>query len=280
MRYAEVIGDPIAQSKSPIIHRYWLEQLNLAGDYRRTLVPGAALARFFEERRMDPDWLGCNVTIPHKEQAAVLVDRIDPQSRAIGAVNCIVPDGGALVGYNTDVDGIEAALDSTDIRGKRAAVIGAGGAARAIVAYFAARGAGSVSVLVRNPDRAKPLQSLFPSDHMEFLPLDRADVAFENAAVIANASPLGMAGADRMPRVMLDAIANHAHGTTIFDMVTTPEKTEFLRVGEARGGCVVDGLTMLIGQARRAFELFFDVSAPKPDQRLRDLLTTDRCNSG
>ncbi len=280
MRYAEVIGDPIAQSKSPIIHQYWLEQLNLAGDYRRTLVSRAELARFFENRRQDRDWLGCNVTIPHKEQAALLVDRIDPHSKAIGAVNCIVPEGPALVGYNTDIDGIDAALGATEVLGKVAAVIGAGGAARAIVTYLADRGIAGLSILVRNPDRAKALQALVPHAHISVLPLDHADLAFGGAALIVNASPLGMMGAHSMPKEMLQALANHAGGTTIFDMVTTPSKTEFLAVGEARGARVLDGLTMLVGQARRAFELFFDVPAPPPHQRLRDLLTTDSCNSG
>ena len=280
MRYAEVIGDPIAQSKSPIIHGYWLEQLNLAGDYRRTLVPAAALARFLEERRNDPDWLGCNVTIPHKEQAALLVDRIDPDSKAIGAVNCVVPDGRALIGYNTDIDGIGAALDSTEIRGNRAAVIGAGGAARAVACYLASRGVASLSLLVRSPDRAKALQALVPNCDIHVLPLDQADLAFAGAAVIVNASPLGMIGADPMQKAMLEAVPDQAQGTTIFDMVTTPAKTQLLAVGEARGARVVDGLTMLIGQARRAFELFFDAPAPHPDQGLRDLLTTDRSNSG
>lgn len=279
MRYAEVIGDPIAQSKSPIIHQYWLEQLNLAGDYRRTYVSGPALARFLEERRSDPDWLGCNVTIPHKEQAALLVDRIEPHSKAIGAVNCIVPDGRALIGYNTDIDGIGAALDSTEMSGKRAAVIGAGGAARALVAYLAGRGIGSLSILVRNPDRARSLQTLVPNAEVYVLPLDEADLAFGSAAAIINASPLGMSGAHPMPKAILDALAKHAVGTAVFDMVTTPAKTEFLAVGEAQGASVIDGLTMLIGQARRAFELFFNVPAPPPDQRLRDLLTTDRSNS-
>ena len=280
MRYAEVIGDPIAQSKSPIIHEYWLEQLNLAGNYRRTLVPRAALTRFLEERRRDPNWLGCNVTIPHKERAAALIDRIDPHSQAIGAVNCIVPDGPMLIGYNTDIDGIGAALDSAEISGTRAVVIGAGGAARAIVAYLAGRGVRSLSLLVRNPERAKSLKALLPNEEMYILSLDRADEAFGDAAVIVNASPLGMTGADPMPISILDALADKAGGKTIFDMVTTPAKTEFLAVGEAQGGRAIDGLTMLVGQARRAFELFFDVPAPPEDQRLRDLLTTDRSNSG
>lgn len=279
MRYAEVIGDPIAQSKSPTIHKHWLDRLNLAGDYRRTYVPRGALAAFFDQRRGDPDWRGCNVTIPHKEEAAALVDRLDPGARAIGAVNCVVPEGGNLAGYNSDIDGVAAALEHAEIRGRNAAVIGAGGAARAVVAYLADRGVGRIAVIARDPHRPKGLQALLPNKELTILPFDRADAAFGGATVIVNASPLGMAGAEPMPRPLLDALADHAGGATVFDMVTTPAKTGFLATGEAAGGRPVDGVTMLIGQAARAFALFYGAPAPPADQRLRDLLATDRPDS-
>src|SRR5258708_20271081 len=91
VRYAEVIGDPIAQSKSPIIHKYWLERLKLAGDYRRTFVPKGSLADHLSARRDDPDSLGCNITIPHKENAPTLGNRLDPQTAAIRAQNFLLP---------------------------------------------------------------------------------------------------------------------------------------------------------------------------------------------
>src|SRR5207253_5298056 len=103
MIFAEVIGDPIAQSKSPVIHRYWLDRLGIEGDYVRTRVAADELAGFLARRRSDPEWRGCNVTIPHKETIIPLLDRLDPSAEAIGAVNCVVPEGGALVGYNTDI---------------------------------------------------------------------------------------------------------------------------------------------------------------------------------
>ena len=85
LRYAEVIGDPIAQSKSPLIHKFWLAQCKLEGDYRRTFVERGRLEEFLANRRLDPLWRGCNVTIPHKERAAALVDNLDKRARAIGA---------------------------------------------------------------------------------------------------------------------------------------------------------------------------------------------------
>lgn len=279
MRYAEVIGDPIRQSKSPIIHKYWLEQLNLAGDYQRTLVPRGTLAEFLDERRGDPDWLGCNVTIPHKEQAAALVDRLDASAEQVGAVNCIVPEGDALVGYNTDVDGVAVALGSTEIRGCKVALIGAGGAARAAVGYLVSRDIGELALLVRNPNRAEALRALAGDSRVSILPFERADEAFQGAVVIVNASPLGMAGAQRMAESLLNAVREYAGGGTVFDMVTTPAETELMAIAREAGSSTVDGLTMLVGQAARAFELFFGATAPSSDGALRDLLTTDSGDS-
>ena len=265
MSFAEVIGDPIAQSKSPIIHRYWLDQLGIDGDYVRTQVAASDLSDFISRRRVDPDWRGCNVTIPHKRAVMPLLDRIDPEAEAIGAVNCVVPEARGSAGYNTDIDGVAAALDSTELQGRQAAVIGAGGGARAVLAYLARRQA-DVVVLARNPSKAQALRSLA---EIELLPLDRAAAAFEGAATIVNATSLGMAGADPMPASLLEAAQANAAEAVLFDMVTTPRKTDFLACGDR----TVDGLTMLIGQARRAFELFFGSTPPPSDAELRRLLT-------
>jgi shikimate dehydrogenase len=281
MNYAEVIGDPIAQSKSPVIHKHWLGQLGIEGDYQRTRVAREDLADFLAERRSDMNWRGCNVTIPHKETIIPLLDRFDPGAKAIGAVNCVVPatllGGGALVGYNTDIDGVAAALDDTELEGRKAIVIGAGGGARAVVAYLSQRQA-RITILARNPGKAEPLRAV--AAESEILSLDRADEGLEGAAAIVNASPLGMTGAPPMPLPLLEAVARNALGATLFDMVTTPAATRFLAVGLTSAEQVVDGLTMLVGQAARAFELFFGVPAPPPDAQLRDLLTADSRDSG
>ena len=110
--FAEVIGDPVAQSKSPLIHKHWLQLLDIEGDYLRTRVETADLGAFLAERRADPDWRGCNVTVPHKEAVVRLLDELDESAATVGAVNCVVPRSGRLVGYNTDVDGVAAALCS------------------------------------------------------------------------------------------------------------------------------------------------------------------------
>ena len=152
-RPIEIAGDPqiLARPAGP------RRRLSCGPGFRPTSSPN-----FLDRRRSDADWRGCNVTIPHKQSVIPLLDRLDAGAEAIGAVNCVVPEDGALVGYNTDIDGIAAALDSTELRGRKAALIGAGGAARAVVAYLASRGVGRIALVVRNPERAEALRSLAP----------------------------------------------------------------------------------------------------------------------
>src|SRR5436305_13926709 len=124
MIFAEVIGAPIAQSKSPLIHKYWLDRLGIAGDYTSTRVAPDDLANFLDGRRSDANWRGCNVTIPHKQAIIPLLDRLDGDAEAIGAVNCVVPEDGTLAGYSTDICGVAAALGSAKLRGRQAAIVG------------------------------------------------------------------------------------------------------------------------------------------------------------
>ena len=270
--YAEVIGDPIAQSKSPLIHRHWLATLDLAGDYRAVRVPDAELGDYLAERRHDPDWRGCNVTIPHKEQVLTFLDPVEPGARAIGAVNCVVPKGHQLVGYNSDVEGIAAALDGANVEGAKAVVIGAGGGARAALHYLGEKGVRRIALLARDPGKAVTLVA--GREYLDLSTLDDCDEAMAGASIIINASPLGMAGSPDMPPRLLDCVAAHARGATLFDMVYSPLRTAFLEIGEANGGTAVDGLTMLIGQARTAFEHFFGRPPPPDDDDLRTMLVS------
>jgi shikimate dehydrogenase len=271
--FAEVIGDPIAQSKSPLIHEHWLQLLDIEGDYLRTRVETADLGAFLAERRADPDWRGCNVTVPHKETVVRLLDELDESAAAVGAVNCVVPRSGRLVGYNTDLDGVAAALDATEFEGRDAILIGAGGAARAAIAYLAGRNLESLTVLARDPVKAESLRGLAPRVNFRFAGLDD-DPAVESPSAIINASPLGMVGSSAMPGGLVATVAARASGTTVFDMVYNPLEPAFLAAGRDAGGLPVDGLTMLIGQAGRAFDLFFGRPPPPDHRRVRDLLTT------
>ena len=271
--FAEVIGDPIAQSKSPLIHKHWLQLLDIEGNYLRTRVETADLGAFLAERRVDPDWRGCNVTVPHKETVVRLLDELDESAAAVGAVNCVVPRSGRLVGYNTDVDGVAAALDATEFDGRDAILIGAGGAARAAVAYLAGRNLESLTVLARDPVKSESLRNLAPRVNFRFAGL-ADDPAAESPGAIINASPLGMFGAPEMPGSLLATVAARASGATVFDMVYNPLETAFLAAVRDAGGLPVDGLAMLIGQAERAFDLFFGQPPPPDHQRVRDLLNT------
>ena len=272
--YAEVIGDPVAQSKSPLIHKHWLARLGLEGDYRATRVAPHELADYLADRRRDPDWRGCNVTLPHKEAILPLLARRRPEVRSIGAANIVVPGLHGPAGHNSDVHGVSAALAGTRLGGRKAAMIGAGGAARAALSHFVGCRVKTLAIVVRDPNKAARFAGQHAGTTVEIHALDDCRAAFEGAAAIVNASPLGMAGAPPMPPALLDSIAAHARAATLFDMVYKPLETEFLRTGAAHGARIVDGLTMLIGQARPAFELFFGEPPPPGDNKLRDLLAS------
>ena len=282
-RYAEVIGDPIAQSKSPAIHGFWIEKLGLDADYRAERVEEGGLADYLARRREDPDWCGCNVTMPHKQAVIPLLDRLEPLARRVGAVNTVLrAKDGALVGRNTDVAGFLEPLSGRLAQQhyfRMARIIGTGGAARAIVAGLA--GEGFTLVLAgRDPDKARALlDDLDPQSEHHLAPLDHfaspTDFAFDDRQgccdLVINASPLGMKG---QPQLAFDW--SHAPpGSIAYDIVTDPLDTVFLANARAAGLETIDGLAMLIGQASAAFTHFFGVAPPREfDRELRERLTT------
>jgi shikimate dehydrogenase len=264
--YAEVIGDPIAQSKSPLIHGFWLGALGIEGDYRRAHVKSGDLAAYVAARRADPDWRGCNVTMPHKAAVMDLVDDPGDVRGTIGAMNTVVrqPDG-ALIGTNTDAAGFYAPLAELDLDGAPVAVVGAGGAARAVLFALARANVGAVTILNRSPLKAMGLLATFglKGDAIAL------DAALPPVQLLVNASSLGMAG---QPPLDLD-LSPLPDDAIVYDLVYSPLRTGLLRAAEARGLGTVDGLDMLIGQAALAFELFFGASPPEGrDDELRALL--------
>jgi len=264
--YAEVIGDPIAQSKSPLIHGFWLEKLGLFGDYRRAHVRAEGLAAYVDERRNDPDWRGCNVTMPHKGAVMDFVDDPGDVRATIGAMNTVVrqPDG-RLVGTNTDAAGFFAPLSEVELAGAPVVVVGAGGAARAVLFALARADVGHVTILNRSPLKAMGLLATFGL-RGEVCALD---TVLSPAALLVNASSLGMSG---QPPLDLD-LSPLPEDAIVYDLVYSPLQTGLLRAAEARGLDTVDGLDMLIGQAALAFELFFGSAPPEGhDDELRALL--------
>jgi shikimate dehydrogenase len=273
--YAEVIGDPIYQSKSPIIHNFWLGKLGIEAEYKATRVRADGLANYLADRRADPQWRGCNVTIPHKQTALTLVDSALRTARRVGAVNCIYRSAKGLVGENSDVDGVLESLDATAMHRDTGIVcmIGAGGAARAALHAVDTAGWRELRLLVRRPERAEALLAEFDMEGTIYKFAD-AEAAMRGANTVINASPLGMIGQQRMQFALLDAVPLTAPDALVFDMVYNPLETELLAEARGLGRRAVDGLTMLIGQADLAFQLFFGVSAPRQfDAELRALLT-------
>jgi shikimate dehydrogenase len=264
--YAEVIGDPIAHSKSPLIHGFWLRKLAIAADYRTCHVQTADLATYFETRSCDPLWRGCNVTLPHK--LAVLDHISDPGDvrDSIGAANTIFRDDkGGLAATNTDAAGFFAPIAEREWAGADAVVIGSGGAARAILFALAQADIGHVTLLARSPLKAAALLSHFGLKGKVLA----MDAKLPPAQLLVNASSLGMAGQEPL---MID-IAPMPENAIVFDIVYSPLETSLLRDARARGLETCDGLDMLIGQAAVAFALFFGKAPPDDcDDELRELL--------
>jgi shikimate dehydrogenase len=260
--YAEVIGDPIDHSKSPLIHGFWLEKLGLPGRYGKAHVLADELADYLTSRRGDADWRGCNVTIPHKLAVMPMADEISRAARRVGAANCLYVDRGRLVATNTDVLGVIEALPG-DLAGG-VCLIGAGGAARAGLQAIDDLGASDLRMVIRAPAKAERLLAEFGLAGRAFA-IDDCAEAFRGAAVVINASPLGMASAPPMPPALLDQLALLDRGATVFDMVYAPLETALLARARSLGLVAVDGLTMLIGQAGEAFRHFFGATAPRAD---------------
>jgi shikimate dehydrogenase len=262
--YAEVIGDPIAHSKSPLIHNFWLARTKTEGAYRAAHVLPNALAAYFEARRRDPYWRGCSVTMPHKMAVGPLI-----ASHGNGSpINCIVRESTGLGLFNFDIDAL---IDIVPSGTARVALIGSGGAAMATVEALSGR---KVAVIARDPDKARRLEELGSDGYVAWYPFDCAANALADAEGLINATPLGMRGAEPMPASVLDGLHLLRDEAFVFDMVYDPPRTNLLERAARSGIRTIDGFTMLVAQAALAFEKFFAVPAPREhDAELRELLT-------
>lgn len=265
--YAEVIGDPIAQSKSPLIHGFWLQALGIDAEYRRAHVTAEGLASYFADRIADPAWRGCNITAPHKVAALDFVDDRGGVRESIGAINLAARMGdGGLLGTNTDAAGFYAPIADMPLEGATVTLVGAGGAARAILWALSRVGVGEVTLLNRNPLKGAALLAGFGLKGRA-LPLA---AGVSPCALLINATSLGMVG---QPPLALDlgALPDDA---VVYDIVYAPLETGLLRDARARDLATVDGLDMLIAQAAVAFEILFGMPPPSDrDDELRALLT-------
>lgn len=274
MTKAFVIGHPIAHSRSPLIHGYWLREHGLSGSYERIDVTPDDLPAFLASfaRR---GFVGGNVTVPHKEEAFRLVSTSTPRAQRLGAVNTLrlTPDG-AVLGENTDGIGFvenvtEAVGPGWEIQVSVALVIGAGGAARAIVGALLDLGIPRVRVANRTSGRAGELVR-FDAARVESVPWEKLAQGLDGADLLVNTTTLGMAG---QPTLDVD-LGPLPRSAVVADIVYVPLSTPLLTSARARGLRTVDGLGMLLHQAVPGFEAWFGIR-PRVTPQLRALIEAD-----
>jgi shikimate dehydrogenase len=266
-----VIGWPVEHSRSPLIHNFWIRQFGLQAEYRREAVPPERFAEFAAQLA-DRGYVGANVTVPHKETALALSEP-DALAQAVGAANTLWLDDGALRSTNTDVEGFVASLDAgvpdwvKDV--ESAVVLGAGGAARAIVFGLLERGVRHIHVVNRSLDRATAMRRRF-GDRVVPSRWEHRNDLLAGAGLLVNTTTLGMAG---QPHLEID-LTPLAAAAVVADIVYAPLVTPLLAAAGGRGLRTVDGLGMLLHQAAGAFVRFFGVR-PQVTQGLRTLVEAD-----
>ena len=268
---AGLMGHRIGYSRSPLMHRYWLELLGLGGSYELVDISPAEFPAFLSGLHAH-GWVGGNITKPHKELAFRLVDRADAAATAIGAVNTVYHEGGRLFGSNTDAHGFVANLDEAargwDRSDGLAVVLGAGGAARAVVYALRSRGL-RVAVCNRTVRRAQALAAEVPGGCTAH-PWEQLPGLLERASLLANTTVLGARGE---PPLWLE-LERLPREAVVCDLVYVPLRTELLKAAERRGQRTADGLGMLMHQAVPGFARWFGIS-PQVTPELRRLLAAD-----
>ncbi len=269
-RAACLIGWPAAHSRSPLIHRHWLGELNINGGYSIEAVPPEGFAEFASNLARH-GYIGANVTIPHKERVLQLAD-CDDRARVVGAANTLYYRDDRLCATNTDVEGFIGNLDASapgwDLA-TDALVLGAGGSSRAVVFGLLERGIARVHLANRSQDRAQALAAQFGNRVMP-IAWDMIPVAMRDAGLLVNTTSLGMTG---QPELAIDLAALPAQAV-VADLVYVPLVTPLLAAATARGLKTTDGLGMLLHQAVRGFELWFG-QRPQVTPELRALIERD-----
>ena len=263
--FAAIVGWPVAHSRSPALHGFWLRQHKIDGHYGRLPVEPnrAALQELVAFLRRTPNARGCNLTLPHKVEIMPLLDRIHPDAQRIGAVNTVIKQtDGTLEGRNSDGFGFMAALryNAPHWRPETGPVVvlGAGGAARAVVATLVDAGVPELRLVNRTKSTAVDLGVAFTPDDGRQIVVDRWErraQALDGVTLLVNTTSLGMTG---QPPLDLD-LAPLPHTAAVYDIVYTPLETALLAAARGRGNRCVDGLGMLLHQGRPGFEAWFGV---------------------
>jgi shikimate dehydrogenase len=266
-----VIGWPIGHSRSPLIHNYWIKQHGLDAEYRREAVAPEQFKDFIAHLAAR-GYIGANVTVPHKE-AALAMSEPDERARAVGAANTLWLDGARLRSTNTDVEGFIGNLDATapgwDRGLQYALVLGAGGAARAVVFGLLERGIGRILLVNRTVERAAVLRTQF-GDRVVLAGWSDLNRLMAEAGLLVNTTSLGMAG---QPPLTID-LAQLPTDAVVSDLVYVPLETALLAAARSRGLRAVDGLGMLLHQAVGGFQRWFGMR-PQVTEALRALVEAD-----
>jgi shikimate dehydrogenase len=272
MKRACVIGWPIEHSRSPMIHSYWLAKYGIDGSYTKVAVPPDEIEHFLRGLA-ENGYSGCNVTVPHKEQAFRLADRRDPSAIAVSAANTIWLEDGKIHAANTDTYGFMTHLNASapgwEKNAKPVVILGAGGAARAICYGFIQAGVSDIVVLNRTVQRAEALAADLGGGVRSGDWNDRLNSP-EWASVIVNTTTLGMKDQGELG---ID-FTNADPGCVVADIVYVPIETKLLRQAREKGLRTVDGLGMLLHQAVPGFEKWFGVR-PEVTGDLRNLVLAD-----
>ncbi len=267
IKKAGVVGWPIEQSKSPIIHGHWLEQLGVSGSYIKIAIAPESFEQDIRQL-IEDGFGGCNVTIPHKEAALAMADVVSDRAKAIGASNTLVFKDGKIHADNTDgvgfISNLKQLAPKWDAKLGPALVLGAGGAARAIVYSLLQEGAPSVVIANRTQAKAQILADFF-GDQVTAIAMDEVSDVLGNTQTLVNTTSLGMVG---QPDLVLDITAL-PQTALVTDIVYNPLETDLLKQAKSLGLMTVDGIGMLLHQAVPGFEAWFG-KRPTVDDVLRE----------
>ena len=272
MKKVCVIGWPIEHSRSPLIHNYWLKKYGINAVYEKKPIEPQNVVNFVAALTAS-EFFGCNVTIPHKETVFEAVDVVDEIARRLGAVNTVYFRDNKVCGTNTDGEGFIASLHdsypSFGLAGKTGIIIGAGGAAKAIISALLDENIEKIGIINRTRERIQGLQKQFGS-HVFEINERIANSELKNCNLLINATSQGMEG---QPPLELD-IQNLNSNALVADIVYTPLETAFLKRAKDQGNSTLGGLGMLLHQAVRGFELWFGMK-PEVTAELCELVATD-----
>ncbi len=272
MKKACVIGWPIEHSRSPLIHGYWLKQHNIKGSYERVPVPPDQLYAFLKNLNAN-GFVGCNVTIPHKETSMAVILHLDDRVKSIGALNTVYVRDGETYATSTDGEGflqnLLAHQPEFSAANQAVVILGAGGSAKAIIESLLRANVATITVVNRNLARAQELKAIF-GEKLQVSSVADLQQILKTCDLLINTTSQGMNGHEPLA-IELNSLPKHA---IVADIVYVPLKTTLIKDAEALGLCTVPGLGMLLHQAVRGFELWFGVK-PEVTPELYALVARD-----